>query len=104
MEPAIHVSMRAFGYLVICSVLTTIGFMASSGSLEARTIKTPLCVSFSELTGMTRDVGAKLVNAKNLSATEKKIVGRVDRSQDDAKNWYDAVRVSKQSVLLAIEF
>jgi len=78
------------------------GFLSSS--LEARSLRTPLCVSISEIAGAGREMGKNLSGLKGFSDPAKKIVKTSNESAKEIKAWYDSLRVSREAVLVKIEF
>jgi len=73
------------------------------GSVEAGSIR-PRCVSISDVAGAGQEMGASLSGVKALNGSEKRIVRNPKQTSDDAKSWYDLVRVNRESVLVQIEF
>ncbi len=85
--------------------LSVVGFVALlTGSAEARSFRTPLCVSFSQMAGAGQEFGSSLGGVKTLTNSEKKVIQDPKARDSEIKAWYDLVRVSRQSVLVQIEF
>jgi len=85
--------------------LSILGFVVLfTGSAEARSNKQMVAVSISEVAGVGQEFGSALSGSKSLTNTEKKMVRDTQASREDIKAWYDLVRVSRESVLVQIEF
>lgn len=94
-------SLRALMRFFLPLVLVFATWAASS--LEAKSIRSPVCVSISEIAQIGRDLSFHLSGQSPRKSAPEITLKNKDRAQE-VREWYELVRVSRQAVLLQLNF
>jgi hypothetical protein len=72
-------------------------------SLEAKSFRSPVCVSFSEIRQMGRDLSFHL-SGQSLRKANPEIALKKRDDIQEMREWYELVRVGHRAVLLQVNF